>query len=283
VCWAAAWDMTRDGEMRARDYLSLVLSGAEFITDVSVLRTVLLQAASAVRRYADPAWRPEGLTRLGATLRDLLTGAAPGSDQQLTYARALAGVATGPDLEVLRGLLDGSLVIEGLAVDTDLRWALLQRLAARGAASDEQIDAELDADRTDAGERNALEARAGIPTRAAKALAWDEITGGGLPNAMFRAALDGFQDLDQPEVLAPFAGPYFEKLSGIWQDWGSDMAQYFAMHAYPETAVSAATIAETDAWLDRADPPAALRRLVTENRDDVARELRCRERDARGG
>ena len=45
----------------------------------------------------------------------------------------------------------------------------------------------------------------------------------------------------------------------------------------------AATIAETDAWLDRADPPAALRRLVTENRDDVARELRCRERDARGG
>ena len=27
LCWAAAWDMTRDGEMAARDYLRLVLSG----------------------------------------------------------------------------------------------------------------------------------------------------------------------------------------------------------------------------------------------------------------
>ena len=32
LCWAAAWDMTRDAEMRTRDFLALVRSGAPAIS-----------------------------------------------------------------------------------------------------------------------------------------------------------------------------------------------------------------------------------------------------------
>jgi aminopeptidase N len=280
VCWAAAWDMTRDGEMRARDYLSLVLAGAPVITEVSVLRTVLLQATSALLRYADPAWRPAGLAALAATLRDLLGQAAAGSDLQLTYARALAGVAGEADLGLLAGLLDGSQAIDGLAVDTDLRWDLLHRLVSQGAAGEREIEAELDRDRTDAGERAAISARAAIPSAQAKARAWSGITGGALPSAMFRAALDGFQNSDQADLLAPFAEPYFAEIDRVWRDWGSDMAQYFALGAYPATAVSAATVDRTDAYLAASQPPAALRRLISENRDDIIRAMRCQARDA---
>jgi aminopeptidase N len=282
ICWAAAWDMARDGELRARDFLSMVLAGAEFITDVSVLRTVLMQVTSAIRRYADPAWRPEGLARLATGLRGLLNRAEPGSDAQLTFARAFADIATSrEDLDLLAGLLDGSVVIDGLAVDTELRWLLLHRLVAMGRASEAQIDTELDNDRTDAGERYAIAARAAIPTPAAKAQAWDQIVRGDLPNAMFRAALNGFQDLDQTELLAPFAEPFFEVVASLWRDWGSDMGQYFATGAYPVTAVSQQTLDRTDAYLAAASPPAPLRRLLSEDRDDLARQLRCRERDAR--
>jgi aminopeptidase N len=284
ICWAAAWDMVRDGELRARDFLSMVLAGAEFIADISVLRTVLMQVTSAIRRYADPAWRPEGLARLATALRDWLNRAEPGSDAQLTFARALADIATSrDDLDLLAGLLDGSAVIDGLAVDTELRWLLLHRLVAKGAASEAQIDTELDNDRTDAGERHAMAARAAIPTPAAKAQAWDQIVSGDLPNAMFRAALNGFQDLDQAELLAPFAEPFFEVLASLWRDWGSDMAQYFATGAYPVTVVSQQTLDRTDAYLAATSPPAPLRRLLSEDRDDIARQLRCRERDAREG
>jgi aminopeptidase N len=282
ICWAAAWDMVRDGELRARDFLSMVLAGAEFIADISVLRTVLMQVTSAIRRYADPAWRPEGLARLATALRDRLNQAEPRSDAQLTFARALADIATSrDDLDLLAGLLDGSVVIDGLAVDTELRWLLLHRLVAMGAASEAQIDTELDNDRTDAGERHAIAARAAIPTPAAKAQAWDQIVSGDLPNAMFRAALNGFQDLDQAELLAPFAEPFFEVLASLWRDWGSDMAQYFATGAYPVTVVSQQTLDRTDAYLAATSPPAPLRRLLSEDRDDIARQLRCRERDAR--
>ena len=78
LCWAAAWDMTRDGEMATRDYVRLVLGGAGSVQDISVVQTLLRQAALAVRRYADQAWRPDGLALMASSLRSLLLSAAPG-------------------------------------------------------------------------------------------------------------------------------------------------------------------------------------------------------------
>jgi aminopeptidase N len=281
LCWAAAWDMCRDAELAARDYVSLVLSGVAAIEDISVVQTVLRQAATAARRFADPAWRDAGLERIAGTLRDLLDGAEPGSDQQLAFTQALAGVATSPgDLALLAGLRDGSAAVEGLVVDTDLRWQLLYRLTSRGAAGPAEIDAELARDATDAGARHAATCRAAIPDPSAKEDAWARITGGDLSNATFRATLDGFAGPDSEELLAPYARRYFDVVADIWRDWSSDMAQYFVQNAYPSWDITPGAIAAAEEYIERADLPAALRRLLSEGRDDVARALRCRARDA---
>ncbi|HUA30494.1 MAG TPA: ERAP1-like C-terminal domain-containing protein, partial [Streptosporangiaceae bacterium] len=281
LCWAAAWDMCRDGEMAARDYVRLVLSGLETIDSISVLQTLLRQVATAARRFADPAWRETGMAEIARTLRDLLHRAGPGSDRQLAFAQALCGVALSPeDVALLAGLLDGSTAIEGLAVDTELRWRLLLRLVSRGSADAAQIDAELAADATDAGARHAAACRAAIPDAGAKETAWGAIIGGDLPNATFRATLDGFTVTDAEELLAPYTGMYFEVVADIWRDWGSDMAQYFVENAYPAWQITPEAIAMADAYIERTAPPAPLRRLLTEGRDDAARALRCRQRDA---
>ena len=118
--------MVRDGEMAARDYVRLVLSGISSVADISVVQTLLRQAGQAVRRFADPGWREAGLALMAGALRDLLHDAPAGSDTQLAYVRAFAGVAiSADDLALLAGLLDGSVVLDGLSVDTDLRWSLL--------------------------------------------------------------------------------------------------------------------------------------------------------------
>jgi aminopeptidase N len=193
-------------------------------------------------------------------------------------------VATSPeDLALLSGLLDGSVTVEGLAVDTELRWHLLYRLASRGVAGQAQIDAELARDATDAGARHAAACRSAIPEAAAKEEAWVQITGGKLSNATFRATLDGFADPDADELLGPYTARYFEVVAGIWRDWSTDMAQYFVENAYPWWQVTPEAIAATDDYIERAGPPPALRRLLAEGRDDVARALRCRERDAQRG
>ena len=212
LCWSAAWDMCRDGEMAARDYVRLVLSGVSSVTDISVVQTLLRQAGQAVRRFADPAWREAGLALMADALRRLLHEAPPGSDAQLAYVRAFAGTATsGDDLALLAGLLDGSVVLDGLAVDTELRWALLGRLVSRGfrGFGEAEIDAELARDATDAGERHAATCRAAIPTAEAKQAAWETLVSGELPLATFRAALNGFADPDQPELMNPYREKYF--------------------------------------------------------------------------
>jgi aminopeptidase N len=281
--WAAAWDMCRDAEMPARDYVALVLSGVDSITEIATLQTILRQAVAAARRFADPGWRAEGLARLAAALRAQLLDAKPGSDFQLTFAHVFASVATSQDdLDLLSGLLDGTAVIGGLAVDTDLRWQLLRRLVSRGQAGQDAIDAEHDRDRPDAGDRHALSCEAAMPDPAAKEAAWAQIVSGELPNAAFRAALGGFYSADQEELLARYASRFFDVVGDVWRDWGGDMAQFFAEYAYPTTVVTQEAVDAAARYLEQASLSPALRRLLSEGRDDVARALRCRDRDAQG-
>jgi len=284
LCWAAAWDMCRDGEMAARDYVRLVMSGISSVADISVVQTLLRQAGQAVRRFADPGWRATGLALIASRLRNLLGTAEPGSDEQLAYVRAFAGVAASDeDLALLTGLLDGSVQLDGLSVDTDLRWALLARLMSRGGGPRNfgvaEIEAELARDATDAGERHAATCRAAIPSAEAKREAWQLLTGGEQTIAMLRATLAGFADPDQPELVEPYREEFFAIVADVWREWSSAMAQDFVSGVYTTFAISPETLEATDAYIASADPPAALRRLLIEGRDDVVRALRCQARD----
>jgi len=281
LCWASAWDMCRDAEMAARHYVQLVSSGVDHAEDISVVQTLLRQAALALRRFTDPAWRPRGANEAAGTLLGLAERAAPGSDRQLAYVQAFASLASSrSDLALLSGLLDGSAYMDSLVVDTELRWRLLHRLCSQGAAGPAEIDAELRRDSTDAGERRAATCQAAIPEPEVKEAAWQAIISGTLPNAAFRATLNGFNDPDQADLLAPYATRYFDVVGEIWENWSSDMAQWFTTNAYPLTQISEHTVSLTDAYLDRNDPPAGLRRLLLENRDSIQRALRCQVRDA---
>ncbi|MEU8801373.1 aminopeptidase N [Spirillospora sp. NPDC048819] len=281
LCWSAAWDMTRDAEMATRDYVRLVAQGVRGVTDISVTQTLLRQARLAVQQYADPAWRTEGQALMADTLSELAREAAPGSDLQLAYTQAFAASAvSGDHLAFVQGLLDGSQVLDGLTVDTDLRWSLLRRLVVTGKAGEAEIDAEHGRDRTAAGERHAAGCRAAIPSADAKAAAWERIVSGDLPNAVFRATLGGFVEPDQADLLVPYADRYFAEVGRIWKEWSSDMSQTFAEVAYPFLAIEQSTLDRTEAYLADEKPPPALARLLSEGRDGVARALRARAKDA---
>ncbi|MEV7065959.1 aminopeptidase N [Streptomyces collinus] len=285
LCWASAWDMTRDAQLAARDYLSLVLSGIGKESDIGVVQSLQRQVKLAIDLYADPAAREALLARWTDATLAHLRAAAPGSDHQLAWARAFAATARTPEqLDVLDALLDGSQTVEGLVVDTELRWAFVQRLAAVGRFDEAEIAGEYERDRTAAGERHAATARAARPTEEAKAEAWASVVDSDkLPNAVQEAVIGGFVQTDQREVLAPYADRYFEVVKDIWQSRSHEMAQQIAVGLYPTVQVSQETLDKTDAWLASAEPSAALRRLVSESRAGVERALRAQRADAAAG
>ena len=65
LCWSAAWDMTRDGELATHDYVALVVAGAVHETDIGVMQSLTRQALRALEIYADPASAADGLRRTG--------------------------------------------------------------------------------------------------------------------------------------------------------------------------------------------------------------------------
>ncbi|MEU8751263.1 aminopeptidase N [Streptomyces chartreusis] len=282
LCWASSWDMTRDAELATRDYLSLVLSGIGKESDIGVVQSLQRQVKLAIELYAAPATREALLTRWTDATLAHLRAAEPGSDHQLAWARAFAAAARTPEqLDLLDALLDGSQTIEGLAVDTELRWAFVQRLAAVGRFDETEIAGEYERDKTAAGERHAATARAGRPTAEAKAEAWASvIESDKLPNAVQEAVIGGFVQTDQRELLAAYTDKYFEVVKSVWDSRSHEIAQQIAVGLYPALQISEETLRKTDDWLSAAEPNAALRRLVSESRAGVERALRAQEADA---
>ena len=141
LCWGACWDMTRDGEMRASDWVDLVLRGLGVETDLFAVRSLVARTGQAAAEYTAPEHRAAVSDRWEAGLLRLVRDAEPGSDLQLAFIRGLAQAARHDDaLDLLSGLLDGSHTLDGLKVDTDLRWQLLHGLAREGRADDDAID-----------------------------------------------------------------------------------------------------------------------------------------------
>jgi aminopeptidase N len=284
LCWSAAWDMTRDAEFAARDWVQLVLTGVGAETEISVVQSLLARVQNALASYADPAWAPTGWVQLADDALAAMRTAEPGSDAQLQWSRTLAAAArTDEHVAVLRGLLDGSVEVEGLTVDADARWSFLNGLVAIGAAGDAEIDAEVERDATATGVRRAATARALRPTPESKAETWQRaFTDESIPNAVHEAMVAGFWHPAQTELTRPYVERYFADIRDIWDRRPGEIAKNTVEYLFPRI-IEERTLQAADAWLADGTAPAPLRRLVSEGRDGVARALRARERDAAAG
>ncbi|MEW1779309.1 aminopeptidase N [Streptomyces sp. NPDC086777] len=284
LCWSALWNLTRDALLPARDFVGLVLRFASRESDIGVLQMLQAWAESALVHYVAPEGR-EAAGRLLAegALREL-RAATPGSEHQLAWARFFASTAAdGADFRLLQELLSGAAVIDGLDVDQELRWAFLEPLAAHGLADESVLAAELARDDTASGKRHQVRCLAARPSAAVKAQAWAQVVESqALSNALVEATIAGFAQASQRELLAPYAERYFEVIAGIWEDRSIQIGMDVVRGLYPSLQDRPQTLAATDAWLTaHADAPPALRRLVLEARDDLARTLRGQECDAR--
>nr|AHB63590.1 LabP [Actinoplanes sp. NAI112] len=275
-CWSAAWEMTRDAELSARDYLDMTL-GALNAEPVPAMRHRLLQRAnSAICLYVAPEHAPAAWRRLTTCLTELAVAAEPGGERQAGYVRALTAAVLDPDtLTVLRACLDGDRPVPGLVVDADLRRRLLLALVAHGAAGEELVEAELRRDGSAEGRAVARTARAAFPLAAAKQAAWRDIVAGDLTPAAREQVMAGFAHPAQGALVARYAREYVEALDPLGARWPAAQAHHFATRLFPLWAISGDTEAAVRAWLDRR-PPGALRQVVADGHDGLRRALAAR-------
>jgi aminopeptidase N len=275
LCWAAVWDMHRDGEIATSDFLDVAFAGLPGENDDAVVNITLTQMYTSVEAYCTDSQRDEMRIKIAKGLDDLTKSAAPGSDLQLLFARAFAqNAVTSNDIESVRALLNGS--APGLVVDADLRWFFIIALSERGAISKAELDAELAQDNTTSGNCFYETALASVPNAGAKDYAWNKIVNEEITNSVRSALIAGFQRPIQRELLANYVDRYFDSIISVWESKSYEGASKIVSGLYPSWVVSQATIEKTATWLDSTgkEAPAVLRKLVVDARDGLVRALK---------
>jgi aminopeptidase N len=278
VCWSAVIDMTRQAELPVSAFIRMLAGGISRESAPAVLRAVSAEAQRLMTELADPAWVPEGKRELAAAAIALLQSAEPGSDRLHGWAQLASWTAVAPEqLDLLAGLLEGAAGVPGLAVDAELRWAILRRLAATGRAGDAEIDAELRRDATDIGRRHAAAARAAIGDAGHKAAAWQLLTqAGGLGGADIAEIAAALMQPEHAAVLAPYTERYFQDLPAIWTTFGEHTRARLARLLFPHPAPAAELLDRVERFLAAGPRDPSLARILAERRDVAARALRSR-------
>jgi len=275
VLWGETLDAVTDADRPVSALVELVEAALPVETEVIVVRDVLTLARSLIDRYLDREARAAALVRLAGACDRLLAGAEPGSSMQLTAVRGLIG--TTRDTGRLAGWLAGADVPAGLAVDADLRWSVLLRLAVLGAVGETEIAAEQARDPSATGAERAAECRAALPDPEAKSRAWQAVMKDTtLSNRLVMANATGFWQPEQVDLTASFVERYFVEVveaAGHRTPWVADRV---AVAAYPRYAVAERTRELAAALLARPDLPVGLRRAVIDADDDLGRALRSR-------
>jgi aminopeptidase N len=286
LVWGSVWDATRDGETSGRAFIELVLSHIGQETESTTMMTLLRQLLTVASLYVSPQHRLEAQLKVADGLWRLAQNSQSGSDAQLQFAKFFAQFARDDQqLTKVADLLSGKTQLDGLEIDTDLRWELLTALSVGGKVTKERIDVELEADNTANGQKAHAAAIAGLPDLKSKQEIFDKLVDTDqMSNALVNAASLAFGRVLDTSVLEPFVDQYFSKVLQIWETKSYHMAEYLLVNLYPLAIVNSSLANQTEQFLKNPDLESkpALRRIIVENLANVQRALNAQATDSKG-
>ncbi len=282
VILGSAWDAVRDAELPASAFVQLVLGSVGHETQSASRGLALSRLELAVARYLAGEHRERIAIETGDAVWAIAELAPAGSDAQLQFVKAFTRLAASQaHADVLGGLLEGSIKLDGLEIDLDLRWELVTARATLGAGAGDEIAAALALDDTAKGRLLAETARAARPDQSVKDAVWQRVmTDTSISNDLARALADGWRRTTAPELLASTAGEYFSRLQQTWANRSFTMASLVVSRLFPAPLIDEGLAAMARTWLAANDEPAPLHRLVSEQLDELERALAARARDA---
>jgi aminopeptidase N len=216
------------------------------------------------------------LERLHEAFARRLPEAEPSSELQLSTFRGAVRTAT--DAARLAAWRDGTSLHEGLALDLDLRWRILVRLAAMGETTRDELDRALADDPTTVAKVEHTRAVASLPTAEAKAFAWERFTGTvDVANYEVEAAGLGMWRGGQEHLTGPYVERYFAELPATVEVRSGWVLALAAESSFPLSHADEQTLASATALL--ADPdalPPAVRKRVVDMADETTRRIAIR-------
>ena len=218
--------------------------------------------------YAPPAQRPARSARVRRLVARVLDGSAAGSDRQLVAFRLAVRTAEDPDR--LRRWYTGSDLPEGVQLDAELAWALVERLCGLVADRDLVAGAR-QRDPSASGRVHAARAEALLPDPDAKAAAWTLLMEPSSAGAYeVYATAQGFWDTGQNALTETYVPRYFAEVGATARFREGWALGEVAVEAFPRFAADSPTLARAQTVLD-GELAAPVRRAVVDGTDRLRR------------
>ena len=261
VCWNGFWLLVTSGDLPAAQFTDMACRRLQTsgLPEVGV-ETLLSRAVEAADAWAPPRQR--------AGLREQIADAtrtAAGNARKLAIGFA-ASAQTDDQLTALGAWLSGKDLPDGLAIDAELRAQILFRLAARGLACRDDIDALPRLDPV-TGEVNRATCLAMQPDLAAKEAAWALALSRGEPARITRACAEGIWVPGQEELMTGYRDRYFTEALPALATRKLRPKSRLSRLLFPVTLISEATIEASDA----AEPADNILRLAVADQTTIMR------------
>ncbi|HEX8609857.1 MAG TPA: aminopeptidase N [Telluria sp.] len=174
MMWQSLWDGVRDGELPVESFIQTALANAPLEKDYNLLGDVLAKVAGAKHyidvMHAPPRYAQKSIAALEAMMWRGVEASKGNANFTHRWMDAYLDAATTEDAQArLVAILNGATVLDGVPLDQDLRWKIVQALSRAGYdGSMARIAAEQARDNSDAGQAAALRATVIRPDAAVK-------------------------------------------------------------------------------------------------------------------
>ncbi len=278
MLWQSLSDSLRDRRIGLEEFVEAVLVNTPVETDYDLLGQALGYVGSAksyITLFApDSEYDRQVTARMEAMLWDGLLASRGNRDRASRWLWAYIGVASSKEgLARVRDILEGRVDTAGVAIDQDVRWALIDHLNTLGVAGSEAlVTRELERDKSESGQLSALSALVSRPDPATKTewLAKIQKLDGAEPYSRLRVAMGSLYPSGQGALSETTAEQRLQTLASIDKAADPVFMRSYANSMIP-TACTAASVSRLEQVMKSMDGLSAgtRRALLSEHEADV--------------
>jgi aminopeptidase N len=279
MLWQSLWDGVRDGKLPLNEFIKTALVNAPQEKDYTLLGDVLGKVGAASHYLDAMGLQSTWAQQTRAALEEMAwnaTLANKGNENfQRRWFNTYLGLARTPAaLDRLAGILGGTVTVEGMTVNQDLRWAIINRLNRynyAGAAA--LVEQEAARDKSDSGQAAALAATVVRPDPAVKSqwLGTVENLKTDLPFSKIRTAMYSLYPAEQTALAEQTAERRLAQLPAIDKAAGPVYMRSYATSMIPTSCTPASVKRLTQAAERMKDLSAGTRRALLDAQQEDQR------------
>lgn len=278
IIWGNLWQMVRDNKLSPVFFLELIEHNLKLERENSVIQNQLVdKAIKTISSFLIKENQRKWSDKFFSICLKVLTKENNTEKKKIFFDLLVFSVDSEKTLFKIKQILDGIIILEGLQIDQDKRWKIIQKISAYNLFDCENIIVkEKQRDPSDLGSKKAFQALTAIPDQQLKKKYWEMFVHEQANHStdFLRYGIQGFLQYNQSELLQPYTKKYFDHLIEIYTERDMFYSTTFGKALFPSIFDNITILEKTKKFiLENKQMPKLCKKELNENCDYLERKI----------